>query len=162
MANDAGFTHPELKHGYQYGPRLMTGPVPVGASEVFSNQGGHFVWFDTSRRIEIAGSGTNPDSGAYIFGWAECGGGITASSTEGATKLVVDVSPYSVYCIPADAAVLATMRGKVCDLVVTSNVQYADVGEANEDYLVICDVDITNQLVYVRMNPAAIYLTNIA
>jgi hypothetical protein len=161
MANKIGAKNPMIKHGYQYGNRQLVGPVDVGASEVFSNQGGHFVWFDTSRRIEVAGSGNNPDSGAFIFGWAECGA-FTASSTEGGSNLMVDVSFSSVYCIPADAAVLATMRGKKCDLVTTSNIQYADVGEANEGYLIIVDVDITNQLVYVHMNPVTVYITAIA
>jgi len=159
--NKVAMANKTAKFDYVFGSRLIIGPVPIGASEVFKNTGGKFVWFDTSRRIEVAGSGNNPDSGAYIFGWA-LAPAYTASSTEGGDSCMVDVSTNSVYRIPADAAVLATMRGKVCDLVTTSNVQYADVGEANEDYLIIVDVDIKNQWVYVRMNPAHIYVTDIA
>jgi len=159
--NKIGMTQKTIKFEYVYGDRHIVGPVPVGASEVFKNTGGKFCWFDTSRRLEVAGSGNNPDSGAFIYGWA-LAPAFTASSTEGGTSLQVDVSTNSVYRMPADAAVLATMRGKSCDLVTTSNVQYADVGEANEKYLIIEDVDITNQWVYVRMNPAAIYITAIA
>ena len=161
MANKIGMIQKVIKFDYVYGDRHIVGPVPVGASEVFKNTGGKFVWLDTSRRIEVAGSGNNPDAGAFIFGWA-LAGAFTASSTEGGTNLQVDVSTNSVYRIPADAAVLATMRGKSCDLIVDTNRQRADVGEANEKYLIIEDVDITNQWVYVRMNPAAIYVTAIA
>jgi hypothetical protein len=159
--NKIAMTQKVAKFDYVFGSRLITGPVPVGASTVFKNTGGKFCWFDTSRRLEIAGSGNNPDAGAFIFGWALTGA-YTSSSTEGGDSVQVDVSTNSVYRMPADAAVLATMRGKSCDLVTTSDIQYADIGEANEKYLIIVDVDIKNQWVYVRMNPAAIYITAIA
>lgn len=162
MSNEVGLVSSKMKYGYEgFGSRLLVGPVPVGASEAFKNSGGKFVWFDTSRRIEVAGSGNNPDSGAFILGWAECGE-FTASSTEGKTKLMVDVSTNSVYRIPADAAVTAAMRGKSCDLVTASDIQKADVGEANEKYLLIRDIDIANQEVLVSINPAAHYRTAIA
>lgn len=160
MANSIGMTSPRVKHGYVYGPRLIVGPVPVGASEVFSNQGGHFCWLDTSRRIEIAGSGNNPDAGAYIAGWAECGA-FTASSIEGGSSLPLDVSCFSVYAVLADDTLTAAMRLKVCDLITASNIQKIDVGEANEDYMVIVDVDIANTIAYVRINETAQYKTNI-
>ena len=160
MNNLIGNTYGTIKFDYVYGARQIVKAVPVGASEVFKNGGGKFVWFDTSRRIEVAGSGTNPDVGAFIAGWAITGD-ITASSTEGSTRLDIDVSTHSVYRIPADAAVLETMLLKSCDLITTSNIQKADVGEANEKYLIIVDVDVANQCVLVHMNPATVYVTAI-
>ncbi|MDD5323682.1 MAG: hypothetical protein PHD43_24395, partial [Methylococcales bacterium] len=104
MANSLGMTISRIKWGYSgKGTRTLSSPLPVGASEVFKDAGGHFVWFDTSRRIEVAGSGNNPDAGAYILGWAECGE-FTASSTEGGDTIPVDTSTESQYWMPADAA----------------------------------------------------------
>ena len=159
--NPNGATLKTLKFGYKWGDRSLISFVPVGASEVFTNTGGKFCWFDTSRRLEVAGDGNNPDSGAFIAGWVE-EGAFTASSTEGATKVTLDVSCQSVYRIPANAAVTAAYRLKSCDLVTTSNVQYANVSTATEKYLIIVDVDIANQCVYVHMNPAAVYITAVA
>jgi len=154
--NDLGMGDPGLKRICK-NPQLrqLIGPVPVGASEVFSNNSGRFCKFDNSRRLEVAGSGDG-----NLFGWVD--DVVTASSTEGATKVYVDVNPMSLFWIPADDTVTAAMRGLTCDLVVASNIQRADVGESNEDVIWIQDVDIANQLVLVKMASATIYQAGIA
>lgn len=160
MGNSLGMTRPTIKYGYVFGPRILVPDVPVGAGVVFTDTGGKFVWFDTSRRIEIAGSGLNPDSTTLIYGWVEWGA-FTASSTEGKDKVSVDISPFSVYYIPADDTVAKTMIGAVCDLITGSDIQKADVGEKNEKYLIVVDVDVVNQGIYVRMNDAVTYKSDI-
>lgn len=151
MANRIGLVRGTIKYGYQRGPRTMVGECLIGASETFNNKGGKFVTFDASRRIEVAVAGST-----HLFGWFE-GGEFTSSSTEGGSWGMVDVSPWSIYRIPADAAVNITMRGKTCDLIVTNGVQMADVGASLQDVITIVDVDIANQCVYVRINWAKQY-----
>ena len=155
MGNLIGMTRGTIKYGYAFGPRVLVGPCAIGASEVFLDTGGKFVKFDNDRQIEVADSGD-----AALFGWAECGK-FTASSTEGKDKVMVDISCESVYYIPADEAVTIALRGKTCDFVLDSNRQRADVGVGTTNVILIVDVDIANQALYVRMNYATQYQAGI-
>lgn len=113
---------------------------PVGASEVFKKKGGAFVTIDTSGRAEIAVAGD-----VDIIGYALFNEDFTASSTEGATVVPVDLSFDSVYEIPINAGTWAdTMRGKLCDLVVTSSIQGVDLGNSGEDCIQLIDKGTTN------------------
>jgi len=121
--------------------------LPLGASEVFTDTGGKWVVPDGSGYFDAAATGATE-----IFGWARCGA-FTSQATDGFDSVPVNVATDAIYRMPADDAVTADMVGKVCDLVVTSDVQYADVGTSTHDVLFIVDVDITNQEVLVMMNP---------
>lgn len=145
----------EVKHGYLYGPRVIIQAWPIAASQVFNNSGGKFVKLDGSDRVDIADSGDT-----QIEGWAETGAW-TASATAEADSVGVDVSELSVYRIKADADP-AGVRGETCDLIVTSDVQYADIGESNEDVIVVLDLDTTADTVNVRMNPLKMYAAGVA
>jgi len=155
MGNLIGMTRGTIKYGYAFGPRVLVGPCAIGASEVFLDTGGKFVKFDNDRQIEVALA-----ADTALFGWAECGK-FTASSTEGKDKVMVDISCESVYYIPADEAVTIALRGRTCDLIVDTNRQRADVGEGTEDVILIVDVDVANQALYVRMNYATQYQAGI-
>lgn len=138
----------EVKLGYDRGPRVLI-QHPVEASQIFKAKSGCFVKRGSNNYLDIADSGD-----AYLLGWAETGE-FTSSSTAGVSVVSLDISPLSCYWIPADAAVTRAIIGKTCDLIISSNIQYADVGESTEDVIIIEDVDISNQLVLVRMAMAA-------
>ena len=141
----------EVKYGYLRGPRMIVKAWPIAASQVFHDRGGKFVILDTNDRVDIADSGN-----AQIEGWAESpsgqglAAGFTSSATAGADSAEVDVSELSLYRVPADADP-ANTRGETCDLIVTTNIQYADVGESNEDVIQILDLDTADDTVDVRM-----------
>lgn len=152
----------EVKYGYLYGPRVIVKAWPIAASQVINDRGGKFVKLDSSDRIDIADSGDT-----QIEGWLEhptgqgLRAGFTTSATAGADEGEVDVSELSVYRIIADADP-ANTRGESCDLIITSDVQYADIGESNEDVIVILDLDTTDDTVNVRMNSIKMYAAGVA
>ena len=130
---------------------------PVGASEVFKKAGSSFVIDDGSGRVEIAVAGE-----LNIIGAALLNEDLTASATEGATKVRVDMSYESVYEVPINAGTWAdTMRGKDCDLVVTSSIQGVDLGASGEDVVQLIDKGTTNAAgtvvsVLCKLNPRTI------
>ena len=142
-----GMTRGCVKYGQVSGSRVIVS-LPLGASEVFTDTGGKWVVPDGSGYFDAAATGADE-----IFGWAECGA-FTSQATDGLDSVPVNVATDAIYRMPADDTVTADMVGKVCDLVVTSNVQYADVGTSDDDVLFIVDVDIPNQEVLVMLNPA--------
>ncbi len=139
---------------------------PVGASEVFKSQSARFVKNDGSGRIEIAGA-----SDDYIVGHAESGDK-TASATEGADKLNVISALDGVFRIPFiyDGSSYTTnysdaLLGTVVDLVVVSDVQYADLGVTTKGHLRVVGGKaasatasaINDGYVDVKMNIDAVY-----
>lgn len=152
----------EVKYGYLRGPRVIIKAWPIAASQVVNDRGGKFVKLDSNDRIDIADSGDT-----QIEGWLESPSGqglragLTTSSTAGADTGEVDVSELSCYRMPADADP-ANTRGESADLIITSDVQYVDVGESNEDVIVILDLDTTDDTVDVRMNSIKMYAAGVA
>lgn len=137
------------------GTQLKYGPIkneamavkldnwPVGASEVIKAASGRFVKYDASQRLEIA-----VDGSTLLAGWLEIGEQ-TASATEGATKgcLIPAANCPVVFRIPINAGTyIETMRGKTCDLAVTSTIQGAKLDGSGEDVLLIVDGDLLNNL----------------
>jgi len=130
--------------------------VPTGASEVFTNSGGKWVSNDADAgRVVVCGATTT-----NINGWAMCGA-ITTSSTDEVTKINVDISLDTIYEMPIDAAQSAAdlldVLWESCDIVVTSNVQYADLDASTYDILQIVDfrayeADSANNTVITRRN----------
>lgn len=152
----------EVKYGYLRGPRQIIKAWPIAASQVVNDRGGKFVKLDSNDRIDIADSGDT-----QIEGWMETPSGqglragFTTSSTAGADSGEVDVSPLSLYRVPADADP-ANTRGETADLIITSDVQYIDVGESNEDVVAILDLDTTDDTVDVVMNVNKMYVAGVA
>lgn len=152
----------EVKYGYLRGPRVFINSWPIAASQVIVDRGGKFVKLDSNDRIDIGDSGDT-----QIEGWLEhptgqgLNAGFTTSSTAGADTGTVDVSELSLYRVPADADP-ANTRGETCDLIVTSSVQYADVGESNEDVIQILDLDTTDDTVDVRMTSRLMAVAGVA
>jgi len=149
----------QLKYGYLYGPRCLV-KAPIGASEIFKFLGGAWLKTDGAGFLDIAGSGN-----AELIGWGDTGE-YTAIATDGLTEIVVDISCDSIYRMPCDAIPALTDKWNTCDLIVTSDIQYADIGESNEDVIQIVGMFIgsTAALSYVdvRMNPPKMGSTGVA
>ena len=129
------------------------------ASQVFKRRSGHFVKI-ASNRATIAGSGDT-----QIWGWALVGKDWTSSNVAGQDKVTIDTHPMHVWEIPSDASFTASgllaLIGDTCDLVVNSNIQQADIGESNEDVIVIVGGDVDEQTLYVHMNPNKMYTVGV-
>lgn len=151
-----------IEYGKRSGPHHSVYPFPIGASEVFKKKGGSFVKDDGSGRMEIAtAAATN------LAGYALFNEDFTASSTEGATTLPVDISYDSVYEIPISGTWADTMRGKTCDIIITSSIQYANVDASATDVLILVDKGTTNAAgtvvsVLCRLNPNTQSLSGVA
>jgi hypothetical protein len=143
-----------VKYGYKRGGTLIV-KAQMGASEVLKENSGRFVKADANKYMEVAGSGNGE-----LTGWI-MGGEFTCSSTDGKDILDMNIHPHAIYLIPADAAVTTALLWETCDLIVSENIQYADVGENNEAVIQIVGVDAANQAVYVRLNPNKMFTTGV-
>jgi len=130
--------------GYARGKRTMIW-MPIAATQVFSALSGKFGYVDSNNDFALLA-----ENDTVIYGWAEVGA-FTSSSTAAADSCAVDISMDSQYWIPADAAVTEAIRGETCDVAVAANIQYADVGESNQDIFLITEVDTVNQYVMVKI-----------
>ena len=123
-----------IKYGQVAGPET-TREFEVGASVVFKHLGGAFVQMDANQRVIIAIAGV-----LDIIGWAFTGD-FTASSTAGNTKVAVNINKEAEYEMPIDTArtetQLKALVGKTCDIIVTSDIQYADFDATVDDILQI-------------------------
>lgn len=156
MATDGVF----LKYGPIKGAdACVMVPRGMGASEVIVAQSGRFVKEDASGRLEIAGDGN-----AALAGWVEAAAQ-TCSATEGGTvvNLIPAANCPAVFRIPVNSGTFtAAMRGKSCDLSVSSNVQGAQLDASTEDTIIIVDGDLVNNAyVDVMINPAKISPTGV-
>jgi len=135
----------------------------IKAAEVFNAQSGKFVKADGTDDHAVAGSGDT-----QLTGWASIKGGtegatgytVPAAATPTYKEIITDINAR--FLMPADAAVTRAIRGLTCDLIVASNIQKADVGESNEDVIVIYDINIALQLVEVGLNASKMWATGVA
>ncbi len=114
--------------------------LPMAASEIISAQGGNFVKKDGSGYGTQAGDGDS-----NLAGWVDSGS-MTTSSTAGDTILwcIDDVTarfliPYRYDGSTYTATWAETLRGKRCDLIVVSDVQYANLTTSSEDVIIAYD-----------------------
>src|SRR3990167_8655931 len=147
------------EYGKRQGHNHNIVSFPVGASEVFKKKGGAFVHLDDSGRVEIA-TATDTD----IIGHALFNEDLTASSTEGGTTVMVDMSWDSVFELPINTGTWAdTMRGEVCDLSISSSIQGVNLSASAIDVIQLIDKGTTNAAgtvvsVLCRRNPRLIVL----
>lgn len=122
-----------IEYGFRGGSKFNS-PFPIGASEVFKKKGGGFLIDDTSGRLEIALAAST-----RIVGHVDqFGEDFTASSTEGATVLPVNVMLEAIYELPINAGTYATtMRGETADLSISSNIQGIDLTASSIDVIEI-------------------------
>lgn len=138
----------DLKYGQVRGCHASV-PVPLAASQVFKARSGRFVYLDGSGNAVICAAGAN-----VIFGHAE-ESERTSSSTAAAEVANVIVDPSAIFRVPViTGTYVATMRGKTCDIGVSSNVQGADLAASTDDVLIVVDGDlVNNDWVDVMINP---------
>lgn len=145
------------------GPEINL-PYPVAASTVFKHLSGAFVYLDSNQRIALAGAAQTE-----LLGWAFTGEW-TSASTAGQTILGVNISLDAVYCMPLDAARTETQLrsyvGKTCDIITTSNIQYADFDASATDVLQIVGYEYWGsaageQGLWVKLNPTKVAATGV-
>lgn len=135
----------------------------IKPAEVFKSQSGKFVARDGTDDVDVAQSGDT-----QIEGWAviESVDGSTEAFTVPASTIptrrdvINDLNAR--FLMPADAAVTEAIKNLTCDIIVDTNVQKADVGESNEDVLVIYDINVALQLVEVGLNSSKMHVAGVA
>lgn len=114
--------------------------LPMAASEIITANGGNFVKKDAS------GYGTQAGDGDGTLAGSVDSGSMTTSSTAGATKLwcIADTTARFIIPLRYDGSTYTqnwaeTLRGKTCDLIVVSNVQYANLTTSDDDTIIVYD-----------------------
>jgi len=150
-------------YGQIAGP-LVTVQAPAAASQNFELKSGKFV-YSSSGYMTIAATGADE-----IFGYALIGDK-TTGSTNGDDTLTVNISTDAIYELPVDTALteaeLIALVGKACDIVTTSNIQYADHDAGTDNVLMIVGYRYYGsasgeQTLYVRMTPKEIGQTSVS
>lgn len=151
ILNEIGTVGVRLKYGCESLGVIHFDGITMAASEVMGAGGTYFLTLDASGNATKTGAASTT-----MFGHAVCPSGETASATAGATKYACNSDLSSVFRVPVGSGTYArTYRGKVCDLVVSSNVQKAAVATTTRSHLIILDGDETNNAwIIARMNPA--------
>lgn len=130
----------KTEYGFRGGNKYNV-PYPIGASEVFKKAGGGFLIDDTSGRLEIALAASTRIVG-HVDNFTE---DFTASSTEGATVLPVNVMLEAIYELPINAGTYATtMRGETTDLSISSSIQGVNLAASAVDVIEIVDAGYTD------------------
>jgi len=140
----------QLKYG-PINPVNIAGTIKVamGASEVIKAASGRFVKLDASGYAEMAVDGTTE-----IYAWVE-GPEETTSATEGGTIYNGIVDPAQLFKLPINSGTyVISMRGKTCDISVSTNIQGVQLDASAEDTLIIHEGDLVNNAwVIVQVNP---------
>lgn len=112
----------------------------VAAGQTIKSKSGKFVIRTgaATATVTIAGA-THTD----ILGHLEIEEFVTASTLGTEVRRVI-TDPTATYRLPVIGTYAATMKGKTCDLVVSSNIQYAVVNSSLIDCLIIEDGDADN------------------
>lgn len=131
--------------------------IPMGASEVIKALSGRFVTLDASGRGEISTAASTK-----IFGWVE-GPEETLGATEGETKYNCIHDSTAVFRIPIISGTYTdALRGKTCDLAVSSDIQGAAVGTSARDIIRIVDGNAAEGWVDVCMVASAMDVAGVA
>lgn len=134
----------ELKYGQIKGGEVSTSVI-MTTGQTFRANSAAFVYMN-------AGLGVIADDGQdQILGHAET----DAHTTVAGEKVKVVVDPTAVYRIPIVAGTyVEAMKGDTCDIIVTSNIQGADLTAADDDIFLIIDGDLeNNEWVDVMLTP---------
>jgi hypothetical protein len=149
-----------LRYG-QVGGEEQVVEVGITASDAYDLKGGAFVKLDNSTGYVTLCLAADTE----IYGWAKppfgrndrvSGTTYTASSTAGLDKAQVYLAHGgAIFRMPADAAPAKTDIGRACDIVMSGNIQQADIGTSTTDVLRIVNVttdDIADTAVQVTVN----------
>jgi electron transfer flavoprotein alpha subunit len=151
----------EIKYGWAYGGHKGV-EMPVTADQYFHRQGGHFVVASAATGYATVANATN----TTLFGYAEVPKDTAgysswkSSSTTGADKVFVITDPTAVYAMPCRTAASVTQAlvGDAQDIVMADATytlkQYINVVASKTSVLIVDKVDVDNDIVYVKINPA--------
>jgi len=156
----------KTKYGWIGGGKVSI-PIPMGASEVIKAKSGRFIKPDGSRRGEIAGDGDTRLSGFVESGDQTC------SATEGATVLNNIIDTTAKFRIPLryDGVTYTvnysdSLKGTKHDLVVFSNIQYANVTDATEMVIIVVggkaasSISANDGYIDCMFNPSKLHITD--
>lgn len=140
---------------------------PCGASEVWKKASGRWAAHDADQGRLIVAGATVSD----LMGWVSADD-FTTSATEEASRVDVDIALDTLYEMPIDAAqtpaALLDLMWETCDLIVTANIQYADLDASAQDPIQLIDfrayntASSTDNTVIVRRVPGKIGATGVA
>ena len=136
-----------LKFGHVRGGKTSTPVVLTAADAYVANSASFVVIAAAGTATKVAASGTT------IFGWAETE--VVASVVAG-TPCNVIIDPSAVYRIPVVAGTYTPAKylGRGCDIVLSGNIQGADLTAHTDDVLLIVGGDATLNYVDVMVVPA--------
>lgn len=146
----------DLKYGIRSGTPNYTHLAPFKASEVLSAKSGRLVLYDISDAYwRLVANGE-----AVVGGYVDHS--LTCSATAGQTKLPIATNvdqlvfemPYAYNGAAATltSAVLETIVGKLIDIYVASNIQYADNRDSVSDsVLEVVGGDVNANTLYVKV-----------
>lgn len=162
LLNKIGATGQRLKYGVESLNSYFYS-VTMAASTILAPASSYFVTFDASGNAALTVATSTFISGSIIGAGAGNPGATsptvyTTSSTAGAESMACTSDLSAVFRVPVSTGTYArSNRGKLCDLVVASNVQGAAVQVATRGHLRILDGDETNnKWIIAQINPALI------
>lgn len=133
---------PDTLYGYRRGPR---NEVQARLDSTTSTVNiGDMLTLATAGYYKQAGAGDVVHGVAVSYS--------TAPSADGEKSVTMDISGESVYAYPPDSGtVTAALIGLMCDV---GGAQSIDIDASTDDCILIRDVDVANNLVYVQIRPA--------
>ncbi len=162
LRNNRGTTGQRLKYGVESMNSYFYS-VTLAASTVFAQLSSYFCTFDASGNATITTATSTFISGALVgYGagnpLSATPNVYTSSSTAGGESMECTSDLSAVFRVPISTGTYTrSNRGKLCDLVVASNVQGAAVQVATRGHLRILDGDETNnKWIIAQINPALI------
>ena len=137
--------------------------VPLAASVYINALSGKFLTEDGSGNFALSLA-----ADTQIYGWTSQYGSF--STTAAADFVTICTDTQKVYELPASStiteAAMKLLLYKTCDIAISGSAltltQQANATASSTDVLVICGWDIAAQTVYVRMNPAKMYVAGVA
>ena len=138
--------------------------VPLAASVYINALSGKFLTGDGSGNFALSLA-----ADTQIYGWTSQVGS-PFSTTAAADFVTICTDSQKVYELPASStiteAAMKLLLYKTCDIAISGSaltlIQQSNVTASSTDVLVICGWDIAAQTVYVRMNPAKMYVAGVA
>lgn len=133
---------PDTMYGYRRGPRNEI-QARLDSTTSTVNVGDMLT-------LATAGYYKQASAGDVVHGVATSYS--TAPSTDGEKSVTMDISPDALYAYPPDSGtVTVALIGLTCDV---GGAQSVAIAASTDDCLLIRDVDVASNLVYVQIRPA--------
>lgn len=156
--NNKGVVAVPVKYGYLFGAQAMVDGVTMAASITQVAGSSQFVTMDASGNCVMTAA-----TSTSIFGHLIAPLPNTGSTTSAKDKFTVNIANDAVYIIPIITGTYSRAnRGKLCDLVISTNKQGAACQVSTRGHLRILDGDETtaNKYILASMNPGVLTAGN--